>query len=112
MIVMDVRMPGLDGFQTVELIKRRERHEDTAIIFLTAGDADAEQVTRGYSAGAIDYMLKPVDPDMLRSKVAMPSSSSSRRARSSGRPRSASGRRSRSADRHGPEHGERPLARG
>ena len=70
-IVMDVRMPGLDGFQTVELIKRRERHEDTAIIFLTAGDADAEQVTRGYSAGAIDYMLKPVDPDMLRSKVAM-----------------------------------------
>ena len=70
-IVMDVRMPGLDGFQTVELIKRRERHEDTAIVFLTAGDADAEQVTRGYSAGAVDYMLKPVDPDMLRSKVAM-----------------------------------------
>ena len=70
-IVMDVRMPGLDGFQTVEMIKRRERHEDTAIVFLTAGDADAEQVTRGYSAGAVDYMLKPVDPDMLRSKVAM-----------------------------------------
>ncbi len=70
-IVMDVRMPGLDGFETVELIKRRERHEDTAIIFLTAGDADAEQITRGYSAGAVDYMLKPVDPDMLRSKVAM-----------------------------------------
>ena len=70
-IVMDVRMPGLDGFQTVELIKRRERHEDTAVIFLTAGDADSEQVTRGYSAGAVDYMLKPVDPDMLRSKVAM-----------------------------------------
>ena len=70
-IVMDVRMPGLSGFETVELIKRRERHEDTAVVFLTAGDADAEQVTRGYSAGAVDYMLKPVDPDMLRSKVAM-----------------------------------------
>ncbi|MFL5261299.1 MAG: SpoIIE family protein phosphatase, partial [Anaeromyxobacteraceae bacterium] len=70
-IVMDVRMPGLNGFETVELIKRRERHEDTAIIFLTAGDADAQQVTRGSSAGAVDYMLKPVDPDMLRSKVAM-----------------------------------------
>jgi PAS domain S-box-containing protein len=70
-IVMDVRMPGLSGFETVELIKRRERHEDTAIVFLTAGDADAAQVTRGYSAGAVDYMLKPVDPDMLRSKVAM-----------------------------------------
>jgi PAS domain S-box-containing protein len=70
-IVMDVRMPGLNGFETVELIKRRERHEDTAVIFLTAADADADQVTRGYSAGAVDYMLKPVDPDMLRSKVAM-----------------------------------------
>src|SRR3712207_4566245 len=70
-IVMDVRMPGLDGFETVELIKRRERNRDTAVIFLTAGDADAEQITRGYSAGAVDYMLKPVDPDMLRSKVAM-----------------------------------------
>jgi len=70
-IVMDVRMPGLNGFQTVEMIKRRDRHENTAVIFLTAADADAEQVTRGYSAGAVDYMLKPVDPDMLRSKVAM-----------------------------------------
>jgi PAS domain S-box-containing protein len=70
-IVMDVRMPGLDGFETVELIKRRDRHEDTAVIFLTAGDADAEQITRGYSAGAIDYILKPVDADVLRSKVAM-----------------------------------------
>jgi PAS domain S-box-containing protein len=70
-IVMDVRMPGLDGFETVELIKRRERHQDTAVIFLTAGDADAEQITRGYSAGAVDYILKPVDADVLRSKVAM-----------------------------------------
>ena len=70
-IVMDVRMPGLDGFETVELIKRRDRHEDTAVIFLTAGDADAAQITRGYSAGAVDYILKPVDADVLRSKVAM-----------------------------------------
>ncbi len=70
-IVMDVRMPGLDGFETVELIKRRDRHQDTAVIFLTAGDADAEQITRGYSAGAVDYILKPVDADVLRSKVAM-----------------------------------------
>jgi len=70
-IVMDVGMPGLDGVETVELIKRRDRHEDTAVIFLTAGDADAEQITRGYSAGAVDYILKPVDADVLRSKVAM-----------------------------------------
>ena len=70
-IVMDVRMPGLDGFETVELIKERPRHQDTAVVFLTAADADSEQITRGYSAGAVDYIVKPVDPDVLRSKVAM-----------------------------------------
>jgi PAS domain S-box-containing protein len=68
-IVMDVRMPGLDGFETVELIKQRPRHQDTAVIFLTAADADSEQISRGYSAGAVDYVVKPVDPDVLRSKV-------------------------------------------
>jgi PAS domain S-box-containing protein len=70
-IVMDVRMPGMDGFETVELIRQRRRHEHTAIMFLTAADADAEQVRRGYTAGAVDYIVKPVDPDVLRSKVAM-----------------------------------------
>ncbi len=70
-IVMDVRMPGLDGFETVELIKRRRRNENVAVIFLTAADSDDELVTRGYSAGAVDYIVKPVDPDVLRSKVAM-----------------------------------------
>jgi PAS domain S-box-containing protein len=70
-IVMDVRMPGLDGFETVELIKQRRRNEDVSVIFLTGADADGKQVTRGYSAGAVDYMVKPVDPDVLRSKVAV-----------------------------------------
>ena len=70
-IVMDVRMPGMDGFETVELIRQRPRHEDTAIVFLTGADADSEQISRGYSAGAVDYIVKPVDPDVLRSKVAM-----------------------------------------
>ena len=70
-IVMDVRMPGLDGFETVELIKRRPRHADTAVVFLTAADADVDQIRRGYESGAVDYILKPVDPDILRSKVAM-----------------------------------------
>jgi PAS domain S-box-containing protein len=70
-IVMDVRMPGLDGFQTVELIKQRPRHADTAVVFLTAADPDAEQILRGYETGAVDYILKPVDADVLRSKVAM-----------------------------------------
>jgi PAS domain S-box-containing protein len=70
-IVMDVRMPGLDGFETVELIKRRRRNEDVSVIFLTGAGADGEQITRGYSAGAVDYIVKPVDPDVLRSKVAI-----------------------------------------
>ena len=70
-IVMDVRMPGLDGYETVELIKERPRNEHVSVIFLTAADADVEQITRGYSAGAVDYLVKPVDPDVLRSKVAI-----------------------------------------
>jgi PAS domain S-box-containing protein len=70
-IVMDVRMPGMDGFETVELIKQRRRNEDVSVIFLTAADTDPEEVTRGYSAGAVDYIVKPVDPDVLRSKVAI-----------------------------------------
>jgi PAS domain S-box-containing protein len=70
-IVMDVRMPGLDGFETVELIKKRRRNEDVSVIFLTGAGDETEQVTRGYSAGAIDYIVKPVDPDVLRSKVAI-----------------------------------------
>ena len=70
-IVMDVRMPGLDGVETVELIKRRRRNEDVSVIFLTGAGDDGEQVTRGYSVGAIDYIVKPVDPDVLRSKVAV-----------------------------------------
>jgi PAS domain S-box-containing protein len=70
-IVMDVRMPGLDGFETVELIKQRRRNEDVSVIFLTGAGTENEQITRGYSAGAVDYIVKPVDPDVLRSKVAV-----------------------------------------
>ncbi|HZG49451.1 MAG TPA: response regulator, partial [Thermoleophilaceae bacterium] len=70
-VVMDVRTPGLDAFETVELIKRRPRHADIAVLFLTAADGDAEQITRRYESGAVDYVLKPVEADVLRSKVAM-----------------------------------------
>jgi two-component system, chemotaxis family, sensor kinase Cph1 len=70
-ILMDVRMPTMDGFETVELMKRRRRNEDTAVIFLTGVEKDAPQVFRGYSAGAVDYISKPVDSDVLRSKVAV-----------------------------------------
>ncbi|MDX6659247.1 MAG: hypothetical protein QOJ55_69 [Solirubrobacteraceae bacterium] len=70
-ILMDVRMPTMDGFETVELIKRRKRNQDTAVIFLTGVEKDARQVFRGYTAGAVDYISKPVDTDVLRSKVSV-----------------------------------------
>ncbi len=70
-ILLDVQMPGLDGFQTAELIKRRERTKHVPILFLTAISKDAEHIFRGYSAGAVDYLMKPFDPLILRSKVAV-----------------------------------------
>ena len=70
-ILMDVRMPTMDGFETLELIKRRKRNQDTAVIFLTGVEKEARQVFRGYTAGAVDYISKPVDTDVLRSKVSV-----------------------------------------
>jgi PAS domain S-box-containing protein len=68
-ILLDVQMPGMDGLETAELIKRRERSRDVPIIFLTAAEADVAQVFAGYEAGGVDYLLKPFDPLVLRSKV-------------------------------------------
>ena len=70
-ILLDVQMPGLDGFETAALIKQRERTRRLPIIFLTAISKDEQQVFRGYSAGAVDYLFKPFDPEVLRSKVAV-----------------------------------------
>ena len=70
-ILLDVQMPGLDGFQTAELIKERERTRHVPIIFLTAISKDTEHVFRGYGAGAVDYLMKPFDPLILRAKVAV-----------------------------------------
>ena len=70
-ILLDVQMPKLDGFQTAELIKQRERTRHVPIIFLTAINTELRHVFRGYSAGAVDYLFKPFDPDVLRSKVAV-----------------------------------------
>ncbi|HZX53292.1 MAG TPA: response regulator, partial [Ilumatobacteraceae bacterium] len=70
-ILLDVNMPGLDGFSTAALIKRRERTRDIPIIFITA-DRDASergQVQLGYSSGAVDFLVKPYDPWTLVSKV-------------------------------------------
>ena len=70
-ILLDVQMPGMDGFQTAELIKRRERTKHIPILFLTAISKDAEHIFRGYSAGAVDYLMKPFEPLILRAKVAV-----------------------------------------
>ena len=70
-ILLDVQMPGLDGFQTAELIKQRERTRHVPILFLTAISKDAEHVFRGYGAGAVDYLMKPFDPLILLAKVSV-----------------------------------------
>jgi PAS domain S-box-containing protein len=69
MILLDVRMPGLDGLETARLVKERARTRDIPIVFLTASRDDVPDIMRGYSVGAVDYMLKPFDPELLRSKV-------------------------------------------
>src|SRR3954447_10474182 len=68
-ILLDVQMPGMDGLETAELVNARGRSRDVPIIFLTAAEADVSQIFAGYEAGAVDYLLKPFDPLVLRSKV-------------------------------------------
>jgi PAS domain S-box-containing protein len=70
-ILLDVEMPGLDGIATASLIRKRERTRGTAIIFLTAIAKDPSIVFRGYSEGAVDYLVKPLDADILRAKVSV-----------------------------------------
>jgi len=70
-ILLDVHMPGIDGFDTAELIRGREKTKDTPIIFLTAETRGQGFMSRGYSLGAVDYIVKPFDPEALRAKVAV-----------------------------------------
>jgi PAS domain S-box-containing protein len=69
-ILLDVRMPGMDGFETAELIRSRKRSRQTPILFLTAYRSD-EQLFRGYDLGAVDFLFKPIVPEILQSKVAV-----------------------------------------
>ena len=69
-ILMDVRMPGIDGFTTAAMIRERARSRHTPIIFMTAAQEDL-QMFRGYMAGAVDYMVKPLAPEVLRSKLSV-----------------------------------------
>src|SRR2546425_12855632 len=68
-ILLDVEMPDMDGFQTATLIRERERSSHTPIIFLTAISKSDIHVSQGYSLGGVDYIFKPFAPDVLRSKV-------------------------------------------
>ncbi|MGO4792240.1 response regulator [Paenibacillus sp. 2KB_20] len=68
-IVLDVQMPGMDGIETARLIKARDKTKDIPIIFISANSKDAEHLFAGYSAGAIDYMVKPFIPQILKSKI-------------------------------------------
>jgi PAS domain S-box-containing protein len=70
-ILLDVQMPRLDGFETAALIKERERTRNIPIVFLTAISKDEQNVFRGYEVGAVDYVFKPFQPEILRSKVAV-----------------------------------------
>jgi signal transduction histidine kinase len=70
-ILLDVKMPGMDGFETAELIRQRDRSRHTPIIFLTAADRTQTHAVRGYAIGAVDYLVKPVVPEFVRSKVAV-----------------------------------------
>src|SRR6266700_8391647 len=71
LILLDVNMPGMDGFETAALIRQRQRCETTPIIFVSAINDTLTHISRGYSLGAVDYILTPVVPDILRAKIAV-----------------------------------------
>src|SRR6188768_4376788 len=70
-ILLDVYMPGMDGYETAQIIRGRDQTKRIPIVFLSAVNKETEHLIRGYSMGAVDYVFKPVDPVVLRSKVAV-----------------------------------------
>lgn len=70
-ILMDVQMPEMDGFETTSIIKQREKSKNIPIIFMTANNKADQYISIGYSVGAVDYVLKPFDPQILKSKVSI-----------------------------------------
>jgi signal transduction histidine kinase len=71
LIVLDIHMPEMDGFETAAFLRQRKHTRSTPIIFLTGAYEDANSIVRGYEAGAVDYIVKPVVPEVLKSKVAV-----------------------------------------
>lgn len=70
-VLLDIRMPGMDGYETAAHIKRADQTKDVPIIFLTGEDAGSDYAYRGYATGAADYLTKPFDPWVLRAKVSV-----------------------------------------
>ena len=68
-ILLDVKMPGMDGFETARLIRRRDACRHIPIIFLTATGSDVDLIYKAYSVGAVDYLIKPLQPEIVRAKV-------------------------------------------
>ena len=71
LVLLDVQMPDMDGYELATLIRQRERSRHTPIIFITAYDRDEQEVARGYALGAVDYVFKPINPTALRAKVSV-----------------------------------------
>ncbi|AJD48030.1 sensory box protein/response regulator [Isoalcanivorax pacificus W11-5] len=69
LVLLDVQMPGMDGFEVAELMRNYPRTKNVPIIFVTAISKEDRYVRRGYQAGAVDYLFKPLDPTILRAKV-------------------------------------------
>ena len=69
LVLLDVQMPGMDGFEVAQLMRRRNDTQTIPIIFVTAISKEKKYVFRGYQAGAVDYLFKPLDPLILKSKV-------------------------------------------
>lgn len=69
LILLDVQMPGLVGFSTAKLIRARDKTKHIPILFITANNMETEHIFMGYAVSAVDYILKPVDPLVLKAKV-------------------------------------------
>ena len=69
LVLLDVQMPGMDGYEVAELMRQSEKAKHIPLVFLTAFDRDGQYAFKGYEAGAVDYLYKPIVPEILRSKV-------------------------------------------